>query len=379
MANKMTYKDSGVDIDLGDRCSKIMYEAARKTWANRKNLIGEVMTPFDDFSGLRYIDMSHLKDAGMNLNLDGVGTKMEIAERLSTWTGDYSYHQGIAFDLLAMVCDDAVVRGAEPVLVGSILDVNILNAVLIENLAEGMVKAAREARVAVVNGEIAELGDRISGYGEYNYNWGAVVVWMARTDSLITGHDVTSGDAIVSLQEQGFRSNGLSLFRNIMLESYGGKWHEKEFRGENIAKLALTPSRIYSSFIIDLIGGYGREAQAEVKAIAHITGGGIPGKLGRVLRPSGCGATLTDPFEPPDLMLHCQKLGRVDDEEAYRTWNMGNGMLIITDQPEQIMRMAADHAVEANIAGEVTRQRGIRITNKGYFSEKTLQLDFDRE
>ena len=376
MKKKITYKEAGVDIDLGDTCSKIMYEAARKTWVNRKGFIGEVVTPFDDFSGLRYVNISGLKGVGMNLNLDGVGTKIEIAERLSNWTGDYSHHQGIAFDLFAMVCDDAVVRGAEPVIVGSILDVNSLNVTLIENLAEGMLSAAKEARVAVVNGEIAELGERISGYGDYNYNWGAVVVWMANSDKLLTGHNIRPGDAIVSLREHGFRSNGLSLVRRILTQCCGDKWHEKDFRGENMAKIAATPSKIYSGFIIDIIGGYGKEAKAEVKAIAHITGGGIPGKLGRALKPSGCGADIPDPFEPADLMLRCQELGYIDDGEAYRTWNMGNGMMIITDQPEEIIRLTKEHAIGAKIAGEVVQKPGIRIHSKGVYSEKNPELDF---
>ena len=376
---KITYKDAGVDIDLGDRCSRIMYEAARKTWDNRKGLLGDVTTRFDDFSGLRYINIGGLRDAGLSLNLDGVGTKVELAERLSTWTGDYSCHQGIAFDLLAMVCDDAVLRGAEPVLVGSILDVNRLKVELIENLALGMVEAAREARVAVVNGEIAELGDRISGYGEYNYNWGAVVVWMADTGALISGQHVQPGDAIVSFQERGFRSNGLSLFRKIMLASYGDNWHERQFNGQNIASLALTPSHIYSAFIIDLIGGCQREAmvRAWVKAMAHITGGGIPGKLGRALKPSGFGADITDPFEPPALMLHGQEVGHVDDAEAYRTWNMGNGLMIITDDPETIIRRAKDRSIQAAVAGRVSDKPGIRIRSKGAFSAKTPELSFE--
>src|SRR3989344_7302373 len=116
----MNYEDAGVNIDLGDNVSQILYHAARQTWENRKGKLGEVIVPFDDFSGVRAIDVSGLP-AGtlMNISFDGVGTKMELAERV----GD---HKTIAYDLLAMVCDDAVVRGAEPVLIGSILDVNSL-------------------------------------------------------------------------------------------------------------------------------------------------------------------------------------------------------------------------------------------------------------
>src|SRR3989344_2927798 len=120
MAIQTTYKDSGVNPDLGDDVSKILYNAAKETWDSRKGTLGEVIVPFDDFTGVRAIDVSNLPSGTlMNMGFDGVGTKMEIAERVSN-------HRTIAYDLFAMVCDDAVVRGAEPVLVGSILDVNSL-------------------------------------------------------------------------------------------------------------------------------------------------------------------------------------------------------------------------------------------------------------
>src|SRR3989338_7891093 len=121
MTKQTTYADSGVNIELGDDASKILYNAAKVTWENRKGKLGEVIVPFDDFSGLRMVDVSKLPEGTiMCLGFDGIGTKVEIAERV----GD---HSTMAFDLIAMVCDDAVVRGGEPVLVGSILDVNSLN------------------------------------------------------------------------------------------------------------------------------------------------------------------------------------------------------------------------------------------------------------
>ena len=109
----ISYKDSGVDIRLGDQVSQILYEAARQTWANRSGRLGEVITPFDDFTGIRMIDVGKLP-AGtfLAMGFDGVGTKVEIAERLAR-------HDTIAYDLFAMVCDDAVIRGGEPVLIDS--------------------------------------------------------------------------------------------------------------------------------------------------------------------------------------------------------------------------------------------------------------------
>src|SRR3972149_11648210 len=114
------YKNSGVNIGLGDDASKILYEASKLTWKNRKGILGEVVEIFEDFSGLRAINVGGLpSDTYMNINFDGVGTKMELGERIAK-------HDTVAYDLFAMVCDDAVVRGADPVIVGSILDVNSL-------------------------------------------------------------------------------------------------------------------------------------------------------------------------------------------------------------------------------------------------------------
>jgi phosphoribosylformylglycinamidine cyclo-ligase len=158
---------AGVNIELGDDVSKILYNAAKLTWENRKGRLEELIVPFDDFSGVRAIDVSGLPQGTlMNIGFDGVGTKMELAERVKD-------HRTIAYDLFAMVCDDAVVRGEEPVLIGSILDVNSLEGndgpflEEVRQLAEGYVGAAKAANVAIVNGEVAELGNRIGGYGSF--------------------------------------------------------------------------------------------------------------------------------------------------------------------------------------------------------------------
>lgn len=367
--NPITYADSGVNIDLGDDVSEILYNAAKQTWDNRKGKLGELIVPFDDFSGVRAIDVSNLP-AGtlMNIGFDGVGTKMELAERIND-------HRTIAYDLFAMVCDDAVVRGAEPVLIGSILDVNSLEGEdgpfleEVKQLASGYVNAAKDANVAIVNGEVAELGDRVGGFGNFNYNWGASVVWFANKHRLFKGEEINPGDSLVGLQESGFRSNGLSLVREIM-HTLGDDWHTQTYNGVNLARLALEPSKIYSGAVVDMFGGFQNEPKAKVHGVAHITGGGIPGKLGRVLKPSGFGATISEPYSPPGLMLYCQDKGNVPDEEAYKTWNMGQGMIIVTPEPDDVMKVAMDHGLESKVIGQVESKPGIRIMNAGAYSKK---------
>jgi phosphoribosylformylglycinamidine cyclo-ligase len=371
MVKRTTYADAGVNIELGDDASKVLYEAAKLTWQNRKGKLGEVVEIFKDFSGLRAINVGGLpKDTYMNLSFDGVGTKVEIAERVGK-------HDTVAYDLFAMVCDDAVVRGAEPVLVGSILDVNTLGNKdksyidFVKQLAKGYINAAKDANVAIVNGEVAELGARVKGYGDFNYNWGAGVVWFAHKSRMFTGHEIKEGDYLVGLAENGFRSNGISLVRKILAKAHSEYWHELE---KNIAEETLTPSTIYSKAVVEMFGGYNldRKPRAIVHGIAHITGGGIPGKLGRVLKPSGLGAKIDNPLTPCGLMNYCQHKGNVSDEEAYKTWNMGHGMIIITPTPEDVMLVSHKYHIDSKIIGEVDLERGIKIESKGYYSHDKI-------
>jgi len=360
-----TYKNAGVDIALGDEASKILYEAARQTWDNRSEKLGAVITPFDDFSGVRTIDVGGLpRGTILGLGFDGVGTKVEIAERIGK-------HDTIAYDLLAMVCDDAVVRGAEPVLAGSVLDVNRLGTDQehflshISELAKGYVNAARDAGVAVINGELAELGPRVSGFGGFNYSWSAGVIWFARRERLFSGFEIEPGDALVGLREPGFRSNGLSLVRRILSQAHGEAWHEKVMNGRSFGELVLRPSRIYSRAVVAMNGGVENEPQAAVHGVAHITGGGIPGKLGRMLKPKRLGAHLDALFEPDDFVLFCQQIGNVTDEEAYRTWNMGQGMIVATPEPQAVISVADSFDIEARVVGTVTAQPTISLISRG--------------
>lgn len=353
-----TYSDSGVNIELGDDSSKIMYEAAKATWGNRKGRIGEIVSPKDDFSGVRAVNVSGLPEGSfMSMGFDGVGTKVELAERMQK-------HDTAAFDLFAMVCDDAVVYGGEPVLVGSIFDVNTLgkegvsHIEFMNQLAGGYIAAAKAARVAIINGEIAELGARISGYGDFNYNWGAGVIWFAKKNRLFTGDQIKVGDKIVALREKGFRSNGLSLLRKIMKDKYGENWHAVKFGDSTIGESALVPSTIYCAAVSDMFGGFEGEPMCEVHGVAHITGGGIPGKLGRVLRRAKVGARLGSLFEPCELMKHAIEAGGVTRDEAYGTWNMGNGMMVIVESGEEkiAIDIAGKHGIEAKVCGEITKE-----------------------
>ena len=224
------------------------------------------------------------------MNFDGIGTKIEIAERIGK-------HSTLAFDLFAMVCDDAARDGGEPVLVGSILDFSKLSVDVVRQLAEGMIEAAKIARVAVVNGDTAELGSRVGGFSENAYNWGAAVVWLAHKERIITGFEIEPGQAVVAVKENGFRSNGLSLVRRVLMEQYGPNWHEYNLDDINLGE-SVWKDLCYSPLITSFTGGYSGEPVAKVTGIVHITGGGVPGKLARALLASHNGARLQSLFVP---------------------------------------------------------------------------------
>jgi phosphoribosylformylglycinamidine cyclo-ligase len=357
-----------VNIELGDDVSRMLYEASKQTHENRPGLLVEF---HESFSGLRAIPATMLKDVGnmyLNLAFDGVGTKVEVSERLDD-------HSVVAHDLFAMVCDDAVVRGAEPVAIGSILDVRQLDdnehtRTAVGQLARGYVEAARAAGVVVVNGEVAELGDRVGGYGDFNYNWGATVLWFAHKDRILTGHQIQPGDTLVGLAEHGFRSNGITDVRKAMLEHYGPHWQDevvKELGELSLGKLVQKPSIIYSRFISELTGGYDidKESKATVTGVAHITGGGQPSKLGRMLEPSGLGVAIDNPIAPPKIMTEVQKLRGFPDDKAYGKWHMGVGMVVATSEPEKVLAEAESHGLTAQAIGQVSDEPGIRIKNRG--------------
>ncbi len=346
--------------------SELFYAAAKQTWQNRNGRLGEVIVPFDDFSGVRGIDLSCLAPGTLaNLNFDGIGTKVEIAERMND-------HSTMAYDLLAMVCDDAVVRGAEPVLIGSVLDVRELlgKERSIVDLLRGYVGAAKEANVAVINGEVAELGSRIVGSADFNYNWCATALWFARKERLLTGKEIIPADTIVALREDGFRSNGLTLARKIFSKVYGDQWHDTYFDQKKIGHHLLLPSRMYTRAIVAMTGGYDLQPRAVVHGLVHITGGGIPEKLGRALKYSGYGAVLDSLFTPCSAMWLAQGAGSIMDDTAYSTWNMGQGMFVITPDPGSVITIAQEYAIDAKVVGRVVEEKGITLISEGLFGKR---------
>lgn len=361
-----TYAETGVDVDVEEKAANILFTHAKETWPNREGKIGSAETLQGGFSGLRFSRIGGLPDGTVEWgNVDGVGTKPEIvkaADRYDT----------IATDLIAMVADDAAIKGAEPAHIETILVVNTLGQDesrlhYIDDLGRGYVKAAKEAGVAIINGEIAQHSTLGGDISQFFFDWGAEATWYAHESRLLDGSAVQPGDYIVGLREDGLRCNGISAVRKALETRHGLKWGDTDFEGQRLADVALTPSRIYSGAIVDMTGGYDldRTEKAKLHGAAHVTGSGIPGKLGRLLIPSGLGAIIDNPYEPSNLMKYCQGIAQMKDYEAYRTWCMGQGMLLISQSPEDVMAVAFEHGIESKVVGRITDDSHITINSAG--------------
>jgi phosphoribosylformylglycinamidine cyclo-ligase len=356
--------------ERGDRCSALMFAACMATIRAREGHFGAPRVL--EAEGLRHVVVTELGGTWLLLNSDGVGTKIDVAERLKRY-------DTIAYDLLAMLTDDAVRFGAQPLSVSNVLDCTRAEPEVVEKLAAGLAVAAQEAEVAVVGGEVAELGTRVAGaQGLPGCNWAGTLLSVVPRERVLTGAGLAAGQSVVALREKGFRSNGFTLARRILNEHLGPAWHQKAFGERSWGEELLRPSQIYAPSLLDAIGRLDAEPKAAVTGLVHVTGGGVPEKLGRMLRGRGLGAELDALFEPCGAMLTLQRWGGVSDREAYRTWNMGNGMLAVTPEPDALLAVLEARGVEARVAGRLTSGGPVGVTSRGALTPE-MRLGFEVE
>lgn len=336
----------------GDESSSRLFEAGLRTIAARQGRFGAPRVL--EHQGLHQVVVTELPPWRLLLNSDGIGTKVEVAERVGRY-------DTLGFDLLAMLADDAVRFGAQPLSLSNILDLHTADAGVVEGLARGLEAAARACDVAVVGGEVAELGARVVGRGASGgLNWAGTLLSVLAPGRELTGAEVRAGQAILALREPGLRCNGFTLARSVLTRAHGDEWHLAPAPdGGTFGDALLTPSRIYAPAVL------AAREEAPITGVIHVTGGGIPGKLGRVLRGRGLGAELDDLFELPAFLQELQRQGGVDDVAAYRAWCCGQGMLLITPEPERLTRSLTSHGHEVRVAGRVVEGRGIHLRSRG--------------
>ncbi len=348
-----SYEESGVNIALGDSASRTAFLYAAKTFGVRQGLIGEPLAEEGGFTGLLNFGNFYLA-----MNADGVGTKIELARKLQ-------YFDGLGYDLLAMVADDGICMGAETVAITNTFDTDKVRPDEIEKMMKSLSKACIEQEVVIAGGEIAEMNTLCNGT-----MWNATSIGVVKKDKIINGDKIEIGDAVISLYEEGLRSNGFSLVRKIIKEKN---------LGQEMEKLVLTPSTIYMRAVLSALhGAFDQDKKVDLHGLCHVTGGGIAGNLRRILKKKGLGARLDDIFKPSDWVKELQTEGEVADKEAYSVWNMGNGMLIVINpkDADKAISELKKVGIKAKIVGKISKNPQIIVRNHGA-QKRERNLIFD--
>lgn len=338
---------AGVDQSLVDRCSSIAYRHAKETFAHA--------TPGIRVEGEDggFANILRISGARLAITSDGIGTKIEVAERVGRF-------DTLGADLLAMVVDDLVAVGAEPLAVSNIIDADRLDVGTIDAMMRGLADAARACGVAITGGEIACLGSRVGGYGLGSHvNWCATALGVIPDGrDPISGRAIEVGDTVVALRNVGLRSNGLTLARSILDRAFGPLWHLERAVEGRWGDLLLSPSVVYARGVVEVL-----RSGADVHGIAHITGGGIPSNLGRIIAGRGLGAKLDALYAPAPWLIELARLGDVRPADAYGQWNMGNGMLLVVPESQAVSVVGelAERRLEARVAGVIVHGDTISV------------------
>ena len=336
-----TYKDSGVDIDAGDRAVELMKASISK--ATRP----EVMGGIGGFAGL--FDASALKKFNKPLlatSTDGVGTKTEIARQMGIY-------DTIGEDLVAMVVDDLVVCGAEPLFMTDYIAVGKVIPERIADIVKGIARGCVKANTALIGGETAEHPGLLK---EDEFDIAGAATGVVDADKQLGSHLVRAGDVIIAMPASGFHANGYSLVRHILATQKLDLHKKYESFDKTLGEILLTPTEIYTLDCLALIGAQ----QENIRTFSHITGGGLADNTARVI-PDGLIAKYDrTTWALPAEMKFMAEVAGVPQHDMERTWNCGIGMVAIIDPSiaDLTIKSLAARGMKAWVAGSIHAQSG---------------------
>ncbi|KAA8520427.1 hypothetical protein F0562_014684 [Nyssa sinensis] len=305
VADSLTYKDAGVDIDAGS-------ELVRR--------IAKMAPGIGGFGGL-----FPLGDSYLVAGTDGVGTKLKLAFE----TG---IHETIGIDLVAMSVNDIITSGAKPLFFLDYFATSYLDVDLAEKVIKGIVDGCHQSDCTLLGGETAEMPDF---YADGEYDLSGFAVGIVKKDSVIDGRNIIVGDVLIGLPSSGVHSNGFSLVRRVLAQSGLSLKDPLPNESVTLGEALMAPTVIYVKQVLDLISKGG------VKGIAHITGGGFTDNIPRVF-PKGLGAVIfKDSWVVPTVFKWIQEAGKIEDAEMRRTFNMGIGMVLVVSE-EAALRILGD-------------------------------------
>lgn len=336
-----TYKDAGVDIDAGERAVELMKASIAK--ASRPETMGDI----GGFAGL--FDASALKNMKRPLlatSTDGVGTKTEIARAI----GKYDT---IGEDLVAMVVDDLVVCGAEPLFMTDYIAVGKVNPERIAQIVAGIARGCEKANTALIGGETAEHPGLLD---EDEFDIAGAATGAVDFDKQLGAHLVKAGDVIIAMPSSGFHANGFSLVRHIIkTQKLSLDAHVSEY-GKTSGEVFLTPTEIYTLDCLALI----KSMPGAVRGFSHITGGGIVQNTARVIPDHLTAVYDRSTWSLPIEMEYMSRIGGVPQDDMERTWNAGIGMVAIVaaDSADLALASLAARGMKAWVAGAISARTG---------------------
>jgi phosphoribosylformylglycinamidine cyclo-ligase len=344
-----TYRDAGVDIDAGEalvEAIKPLAKATRRPGAE---------AGLGGFGALFDLRAAGYQDPILVATTDGVGTKLKLAIE----TG---YHDGVGIDLVAMCVNDLVVQGAEPLLFLDYYATGKLEVTVARDVIAGIAEGCRLAGCALVGGETAEMPGM---YGKGDYDLAGFAVGAAERGRLITGETVAAGDVVLGLASSGVHSNGYSLVRKLVRDGQFDLDAAAPFDADRkLGEALLAPTRIYVKSALAAVHA------GLVKAMAHITGGGLVENIPRVIPPGLTVRLKASAWQAPAVFNWLRLTGNIADREMARTFNCGIGLVVI---------VAAEHAAEATRvlteAGETVFRIG-EVAGGAAGAEPFVEIDF---
>jgi phosphoribosylformylglycinamidine cyclo-ligase len=302
-----TYRDAGVDIDAGNQAVELIKPLARATQGP------EVLAGIGPFSGLFALDLGRFREPVLIASTDGVGTKVLIASSAGR-------HAQVGADVVNHCVNDVLTAGAEPLFFLDYVATDVIEPRMVAQIVSGMADACREAGCALLGGETAEMPGL---YQKGAYDVAGFMVGVADRERVIDGTSIREGDALLALPSTGLHTNGYSLARTVIPRQALGQTMAGS--DQTVLDALLAPHRAYLEPVRRL-----RE-RITIKGLAHITGGGIVGNLPRIL-PVGLGARIQRGTWPePAIFSYLAPF--VPDDELWRTFNMGVGMIVVVDEP----------------------------------------------
>ncbi|MDF7674512.1 phosphoribosylformylglycinamidine cyclo-ligase [Acetobacteraceae bacterium ESL0709] len=346
-SNAARYADAGVDIAAGDALVEAIKPAAKAT--SRPGVIGGL----GGFGALFDPKAAGFKDPVLVSCTDGVGTKLLLAVE----SGE---HDDIGIDLVAMCVNDLIVQGAQPLFFLDYMATGQLRTEVATRIIEGIARACKESGCALVGGETAEMPGL---YGKGHYDLAGFSVGAAERDRLLPA-TISDGDTLIGLPSSGVHSNGFSLVRRIV-EKTGLKWSDPApfAPAKTLAQAFLEPTRLYVKTVLHL------HEKNLIEGCSHITGGGLPGNLPRIL-PDGLGAVIDGAsWSAPDVFRWLAKEGPVTQDEMLKVFNCGVGMVLVTSQPEAVMAELELLDEKAFVMGKITSTvSGVHFDNPVSFA-----------